>query len=220
MADIWKVFFPSQLTLAQHGYLVGSVCEEMKHLYVHCVVSFSKLKKPDKENKIVLGAYQIIGIWNLSPDTLNDVGSQLWLIAQGQMSQCFYCDLFICTKGGRRKLKCHCILYDPIDILSSYIIYNRSTRCDSQNRITKDANKALFQVHPKSNLQVDNITSLVISLKSFNQIGASELRDVDVVKTWTEDADYCLPRTSACFNTVLENLCVVLTLVGAVLDNL
>ncbi|XP_041362454.1 phosphatidylinositol N-acetylglucosaminyltransferase subunit Q-like [Gigantopelta aegis] len=241
MSEIWKVFFPFQLKSAQHGYLVGSVCEETRHVYAHCVISNSKLKKSNKENKIVPGtslfSQQIIGIWNslASDHTIksscahipNYEGSYVWVIAQEQVSQCLSCDLFTCRKGASLKLKCHCILYNPIDVLSSYLICSKSKRfleCDQQNPVSEHGNETLlqnnFEIQHRSSHQVENVASLVAGLTSFEHSHTLELSNSDVVASWPRDTGYFLFYLSVWLNSVVQNLSGILPYVGGMFDNL
>ncbi|XP_067671864.1 phosphatidylinositol N-acetylglucosaminyltransferase subunit Q-like [Haliotis asinina] len=120
--ELWKVFLPSSILTCPSGYIYGCVLTGRKTI---CIQNVSESENIG-HNSSVVGTWRSPSDQNKSenfkkikPFSHSDIRVELCISEYGSIS----CRLHV---KNHLESKCHCILYDPCDLLSSYILTNKS----------------------------------------------------------------------------------------------
>ncbi|XP_071107042.1 phosphatidylinositol N-acetylglucosaminyltransferase subunit Q-like [Haliotis cracherodii] len=218
--QLWKVFLPSGMLTCPSGYIYGSVLERTQTV---CIQKISESEN-DSQNSSVVGIWRSCkekktseSLEEIKTISHGDIFIKLCISEFGSIS----CSLQNLAKKHLES-KCHCILYDPCDLLSSYILTNRSFI--SQTTTFNTSNEVVSSC--------ENISSLVSSLLTFSNIpgenyeakGRKEVKEISRISTRGIFYPFCqlmiCPFISIflLFGKIFDNRCTKSSLAKTCLD--
>lgn len=139
---VWKVYLPHELFVQSMSSLFGHVNPQNQSVYItaaSCVVPLTS-QMPE--------GIRILGTWTKSPPPAKDAVSKhhAWIDVSLDNAGDVCCNVI---EGGRT-VPCACIIYNPAEILQSFVLVQRSEGIqDSSNNIlslvnTLKTSEALF----------------------------------------------------------------------------